>query len=241
MEVDAVAHAMQWLASRRDAQITHVTILTDSLNLLQKIRGTFWTRTGHRISALEWAGHSITEVEKLKLKLKTAWAGGRGGSVRLRVCVCVSEHQTQFRVKNIYGFARSKRKVTDTGHRVLRWSEVASGKGHVLKLFGCQRGFMRADFGSEISFTALCLQEPCRRRVIQPTSCSLWRSLAVRSSSTGSSGAWPCSARSTTKQAQHCCLLLHCCVGRWEGGGGVRERERERERENAHMRMQAHM
>ena len=37
MEVDAVTHAIQWLASQRDARITHAIILTDSMNLLQKM------------------------------------------------------------------------------------------------------------------------------------------------------------------------------------------------------------
>ena len=37
MEVDAVTHAIQRLASERDAQITHAIILTDSMNLLQKV------------------------------------------------------------------------------------------------------------------------------------------------------------------------------------------------------------
>ena len=37
MEVDAVTRAIQWLASQCDARITHVIILTDSINLLQKV------------------------------------------------------------------------------------------------------------------------------------------------------------------------------------------------------------
>ena len=37
MEVEAVTHTIQWLASQRDAQITHANILTDSVNLLQKM------------------------------------------------------------------------------------------------------------------------------------------------------------------------------------------------------------
>ena len=37
MEVEAVTHAIQWLASQRDAQITHIIILTDSMDLLQKV------------------------------------------------------------------------------------------------------------------------------------------------------------------------------------------------------------
>ena len=37
MEVEAVTHAIQWLASQRDARITHVVVLTDSMKLLQKM------------------------------------------------------------------------------------------------------------------------------------------------------------------------------------------------------------
>ena len=37
MEVEAVTHTIQWLSSQRDAQITHAIILTDSMNLLQKV------------------------------------------------------------------------------------------------------------------------------------------------------------------------------------------------------------
>ena len=37
MEVEAVTHAIQWLASQRNTQITHAIILTDSMNLLQKV------------------------------------------------------------------------------------------------------------------------------------------------------------------------------------------------------------
>ena len=37
MEVEAVTHAIQWLTSQRDARITHAILLTDSMNLLQKV------------------------------------------------------------------------------------------------------------------------------------------------------------------------------------------------------------
>ena len=37
MEVEVVTHALQWLASQRDAQIPHAIIFTDSMNLLQKV------------------------------------------------------------------------------------------------------------------------------------------------------------------------------------------------------------
>ena len=37
MEVEAVTQSIQWLAFQRDAQIAHFIILTDSMNLLQKV------------------------------------------------------------------------------------------------------------------------------------------------------------------------------------------------------------
>ena len=37
LEVEAVTHAIQWLASQQDAQITHAIILTDSMNLLHSV------------------------------------------------------------------------------------------------------------------------------------------------------------------------------------------------------------
>ena len=38
MEVKAVAHALRWIASRGDSQTTHAIVLTDSMNLLQKVK-----------------------------------------------------------------------------------------------------------------------------------------------------------------------------------------------------------
>ena len=37
IEVEAVTHAIQWSASQRDSQIIYAIILTDSMNLLQKV------------------------------------------------------------------------------------------------------------------------------------------------------------------------------------------------------------
>ena len=37
MEAESVTYAIQWVASQRDAQTTHAIILTDSMNLLQKV------------------------------------------------------------------------------------------------------------------------------------------------------------------------------------------------------------
>ena len=36
-EVEAVIHAIQWLASQRDSQITHAIMLTDPMNSLHKV------------------------------------------------------------------------------------------------------------------------------------------------------------------------------------------------------------
>ena len=38
MEVEAVTHALRWIASRGDSRTTHVLILTDSMCLLQKVK-----------------------------------------------------------------------------------------------------------------------------------------------------------------------------------------------------------
>ena len=38
MEMEAVTHALRWIASRGDSQTTHATILTDSMSLLQKVK-----------------------------------------------------------------------------------------------------------------------------------------------------------------------------------------------------------
>ena len=38
MEVEAVTHALRWIASRADGRTTYAIILTDSLSLLQKVK-----------------------------------------------------------------------------------------------------------------------------------------------------------------------------------------------------------
>ena len=59
MEVEAVTHAIQWLACQRDAQITHAIILTDSMNLLQKVES--------GMGCLDWhtAMHSLRQQRLL--------------------------------------------------------------------------------------------------------------------------------------------------------------------------------
>ena len=60
LEVEAVTHVIQWLASQRDAQITHSIILTDSMDLLQKVESGMgcpdWHTTMHslRLQRLLW-------------------------------------------------------------------------------------------------------------------------------------------------------------------------------------------
>ena len=54
MEVEAVTHAIQWLASQRDAQVTHTIILTDSLNLLQKVESGMGCPVWHTAMHSRW-------------------------------------------------------------------------------------------------------------------------------------------------------------------------------------------
>ena len=49
MAVEAVTRAIQWLAFQRDAQITHAIILTDSMNLLQKVESGMGCPVWHRV------------------------------------------------------------------------------------------------------------------------------------------------------------------------------------------------
>ena len=42
MEVEAVTHALRWIASRGYSQTTHAIILTDSMSLLQKVKSIKW-------------------------------------------------------------------------------------------------------------------------------------------------------------------------------------------------------
>ena len=68
MEVEVVTHAIQWLASQRDAQITHAVILTDSMNPLEKLESGMSYRDWHtamqclRLQTLLWIyrpGHAV--------------------------------------------------------------------------------------------------------------------------------------------------------------------------------------
>ena len=60
IKVEAVTRAMHWLASQHDAQITHAIILTDSMNLLQKVESGMgcpdWHTATHslRLQRLLW-------------------------------------------------------------------------------------------------------------------------------------------------------------------------------------------
>ena len=71
MEVEAVTHAIQWLASQRDAQITHAIILTDSMNFLQKVES--------GMGCLDWhtAMHSL-RLQRLLWIYCPGQAGVRG-------------------------------------------------------------------------------------------------------------------------------------------------------------------
>ena len=67
MEVEAVTHALRWIASRGDSQTTHAIILTDSMSLLQKVESGMGSPDGNvsmvdiRLRKLLWVycpGHA---------------------------------------------------------------------------------------------------------------------------------------------------------------------------------------
>ena len=73
MEVEAVTQAIQWLASQREAQITHAIILTYSMNLLQKVESGIGCHDWHtalyslRLQRLLWIycpGHAGVSVNE---------------------------------------------------------------------------------------------------------------------------------------------------------------------------------
>ena len=82
MEVEAVTHAIQWLTSQCDAQITHAIILTDSVNLLQKVESGMscpdWHTAMHslQLQRLLWIycpGHAgVSENERADRLASTA-------------------------------------------------------------------------------------------------------------------------------------------------------------------------
>ena len=70
MEVEAVTHAIQWLASQRDARITHATILTDSMNLLQKVKSGMGCPDWH--TAMQ-SSATKTSVDLLSWARRSQW------------------------------------------------------------------------------------------------------------------------------------------------------------------------
>ena len=71
LEAEAVTHAIQWLASQQHKQITNTIILTDSMNLLQKVES--------RMGCLDWhtAMHSL-RLQRLLWICCPGHAGVRG-------------------------------------------------------------------------------------------------------------------------------------------------------------------
>ena len=63
MEVEAVTHAIQWLTSQRDAQIIHAIILTNSMNLLQKVESGMgcpdWHTVMHSLRLKDFCGFTV--------------------------------------------------------------------------------------------------------------------------------------------------------------------------------------
>ena len=66
MEVEAIAHAQPWMASRSDRQAIYVTILTDSMNLLQKKKEKenveLEAQTGMSVSVVDWVSKLVSTI-----------------------------------------------------------------------------------------------------------------------------------------------------------------------------------
>ena len=87
MEVEAVTHAIQWLASQRHAQITHAIILTYLVNLLQKVESGMgcpdWHTAMHsfRLQRFQWVccpGHTGVSGNHSRYHIWSAAWQGRG-------------------------------------------------------------------------------------------------------------------------------------------------------------------
>ena len=78
IEVEAVTHTIQWLASQRDTQITHAIILTDSMSLLQKVECGMgcpgWHTAMHSLwlQRLLWIYAGVSENERADRLASTA-------------------------------------------------------------------------------------------------------------------------------------------------------------------------
>ena len=68
MEVEAVTHALRWTASKDDNQTTHAIILTDSMNLLQKVE-----------SGIKSADWNVSMVDIHLRKLQWVYCPGHVG------------------------------------------------------------------------------------------------------------------------------------------------------------------
>ena len=71
MEVEAVTHALRWIASRGDSQTTHAIILTNSISLLQKVQS--------GMGSLDW---NVSMVDIHLRKLLWVYCPGHAGVKR---------------------------------------------------------------------------------------------------------------------------------------------------------------
>ena len=73
MEVEAVTHAIQWLASQWDVQISHAIILTDSMNLLQKVKSGMGCHALTGIQPCTQSFATKTSVDLLPWAYQSQW------------------------------------------------------------------------------------------------------------------------------------------------------------------------
>ena len=82
IEVEAVTHAIQRLASQRDAHSTHVIILTESMNLLQKVESGMGCPDWHTVM------HSL-RLQRLLWIYCPGHAGVSGNERADRLAICI--------------------------------------------------------------------------------------------------------------------------------------------------------
>ena len=71
MEVEAVTHALRWIASIGDSRITHAIILTDSVSMLQKVKS--------EMGSPDWNVSMVDiDLPKLLWVYCAGHAGGKG-------------------------------------------------------------------------------------------------------------------------------------------------------------------
>ena len=145
MEVEAVTHAMQWLASQRDAHTTHAVILTDSEELLHMVESGMscpaWhtTRYRLRLQRLLWIYcHNLAGVSW------NEWAE------RLASTADITSGLQLNRAEVLRGLRNFLNRDRPEHHSIDRLKErgVEKGSGRHSTLWGRERSVLQPNFGT---------------------------------------------------------------------------------------------